>query len=306
MTAHQRHVTKEKKRETTIRKPHLRGRGPHFPLLDTIVQYEFEPGYVAFTMPSPKRLRVQVGWIAVADTTRALVFYKSDHLPVYYFPIGGCSREILLPSKTTTEDPVQGRRHPLFAQHRHHARRAGAGVISTQSRAARQSQTTCPSAGARWATGSKRTRRSSSMPAIRSAGSTACPRRGGCKSSSTASRLPIHAVASSCSRPAIRCATICRSPTPGSICSRPAATFPLPYKGISNYYHVTTSTKRHENLVWYYPEPVHEAERIKGLVCFHHELVDKILVDGVNPERGDGRIGRLFMSGTPQTFAEIQ
>ena len=34
-------------------------------------------------------------------------------------------------------------------------------------------------------------------------------------------------------------------------------------------------------MVWYYPEPVHEAERIKGLVCFHHELVDKILVDGV-------------------------
>ncbi|RVA12116.1 DUF427 domain-containing protein, partial [Mesorhizobium sp. M7A.F.Ca.US.002.01.1.1] len=54
-----------------------------------------------------------------------------------------------------------------------------------------------------------------------------------------------------------------------------------PYKGISNYYHVTTKAKRHENLVWYYPEPVHEAERIKGLVCFHHELVDKILVDGV-------------------------
>ncbi|BAB53463.1 msl7335 [Mesorhizobium japonicum MAFF 303099] len=26
---------------------------------------------------------------------------------------------------------------------------------------------------------------------------------------------------------------------------------------------------------------MHEAERIKGLVCFHHELVDKILVDGV-------------------------
>ena len=54
-----------------------------------------------------------------------------------------------------------------------------------------------------------------------------------------------------------------------------------PYKGISNYYHVTTATKRHENMVWYYPEPVHEAERIKGLVCFHHELVDKILIDGV-------------------------
>ena len=48
----QRPDTKDKKRETTIRKPHLRGRGPHFPVLDQIVQYEFEPGYVAFTMPS--------------------------------------------------------------------------------------------------------------------------------------------------------------------------------------------------------------------------------------------------------------
>nr|WP_292589069.1 DUF427 domain-containing protein [Mesorhizobium sp.] len=53
-----------------------------------------------------------------------------------------------------------------------------------------------------------------------------------------------------------------------------------PNKGILNYYHVTTPKKRHENMVCYYPEPVHEAERIKGLVCFHHELVDKILVDG--------------------------
>ncbi|RUT95715.1 hypothetical protein EOD10_40745, partial [Mesorhizobium sp. M7A.T.Ca.TU.009.01.3.2] len=77
-------MTKETKRETTIRKPHLRGRGPHFPLLDTIVQYEFEPGYIAFTMPTQKRLRVQVGSMTVADTTNALVFYESDHLPVYY------------------------------------------------------------------------------------------------------------------------------------------------------------------------------------------------------------------------------
>ena len=41
----------------SMRKPYLRGRGPHFPILDTIVQYPSEPGYVIFTMPSPKRLR---------------------------------------------------------------------------------------------------------------------------------------------------------------------------------------------------------------------------------------------------------
>ncbi|MBN9272286.1 MAG: DUF427 domain-containing protein, partial [Mesorhizobium sp.] len=108
MTVRKRPVTKPRKREAIIRKPHLRGRGPHFPLLDTIEQYEFEQGYVAFTMPSPKRLRVQVGPMIVADSTRALVFYESDHLPVYYFPMSDVREEFLLPSRTTTEDPFKG------------------------------------------------------------------------------------------------------------------------------------------------------------------------------------------------------
>src|SRR5260221_14047972 len=34
-------------------------------------------------------------------------------------------------------------------------------------------------------------------------------------------------------------------------------------------------------MVWYYPDPVHEAGRIKGLVSFYNEFVDRILVDGV-------------------------
>ena len=44
---------------------------------------------------------------------------------------------------------------------------------------------------------------------------------------------------------------------------------------------MTVGGNRIDTMAWYYPEPVHESERIKGLVCFHHELVDKILVDGV-------------------------
>ena len=51
-----------------MRKPHLRGRGPHFPILDTIEQYPLEPGYVVFTMPSPKRLRIKVGDICTSPT----------------------------------------------------------------------------------------------------------------------------------------------------------------------------------------------------------------------------------------------
>jgi uncharacterized protein (DUF427 family) len=54
-----------------------------------------------------------------------------------------------------------------------------------------------------------------------------------------------------------------------------------PYKGIANYYHVTVKGTRRENLAWYYPEPVPEVQRIKGLVSFYNEFVDRILIDGV-------------------------
>ena len=58
-----------------------------------------------------------------------------------------------------------------------------------------------------------------------------------------------------------------------------------PYKGIASYYHLTVNGKRHENMVWYYPDPVHEADRIKGLVCFYNEFADRILVDGIEQPR---------------------
>ena len=91
-----------------MRKPYLRGRGPHFPILDTITQYDFEPGYVVFTMPSPKRLRVKVGELIVADSAEALVLQESDHLPVYYFPIKDVDESFLMPSTTRTECPYKG------------------------------------------------------------------------------------------------------------------------------------------------------------------------------------------------------
>jgi uncharacterized protein (DUF427 family) len=58
-----------------------------------------------------------------------------------------------------------------------------------------------------------------------------------------------------------------------------------PYKGIASYYHVTIRGNRHENMVWYYPDPVNEARRIQGLVCFYDEFVDRILIDGVEQKR---------------------
>ena len=54
-----------------------------------------------------------------------------------------------------------------------------------------------------------------------------------------------------------------------------------PWKGQAHYYSLMVDGEMNPNAVWYYPEPVHEAARIKGLVCFYNEFADRILVDGV-------------------------
>jgi uncharacterized protein (DUF427 family) len=38
------------------------------------------------------------------------------------------------------------------------------------------------------------------------------------------------------------------------------------------------------DLVWWYPTPLEESQRIAGLVCFYNEKVD-LVIDGVRQER---------------------
>src|SRR5215204_2794791 len=57
-----------------------------------------------------------------------------------------------------------------------------------------------------------------------------------------------------------------------------------PYKGIASYWSVEARGERVEDLVWYYPEPIPEAAKIKGLLAFFKEKVD-LEVDGEIQER---------------------
>ena len=52
-----------------------------------------------------------------------------------------------------------------------------------------------------------------------------------------------------------------------------------PYKGTAEYWSVNINGSLHEDLVWGYREPIPEAAKIAGLVCFYNERVD-IEVDG--------------------------
>jgi uncharacterized protein (DUF427 family) len=52
-----------------------------------------------------------------------------------------------------------------------------------------------------------------------------------------------------------------------------------PYKGVASYYSVEAGGRHVEDLVWYYPEPISEAAKIKGHLSFFNEKVD-LEVDG--------------------------
>ena len=52
-----------------------------------------------------------------------------------------------------------------------------------------------------------------------------------------------------------------------------------PYKGTARYHDVVVDGTVHDDLVWYYPEPIAEAGRIAGLLCFYDERLD-LVVDG--------------------------
>ena len=56
------------------------------------------------------------------------------------------------------------------------------------------------------------------------------------------------------------------------------------YKGFASYWSVRAGDSQEDDLVWFYPEPRHDAERIAGYLAFFNERVD-LEVDGELQER---------------------
>jgi uncharacterized protein (DUF427 family) len=47
-----------------------------------------------------------------------------------------------------------------------------------------------------------------------------------------------------------------------------------PFKGVASYWTAKVGDDVLEDVVWSYPEPIPEADGIKGLLCFYSERVD--------------------------------
>jgi uncharacterized protein (DUF427 family) len=57
---------------------------------------------------SPKRVRVVLGGVAVADSKRVKLLFETGHLPVYYFPIDDVRMDLLECTDKSTHCPYKG------------------------------------------------------------------------------------------------------------------------------------------------------------------------------------------------------
>ncbi len=66
------------------------------------------PGRALYLEPSPKRIRVVVAGETVADSRRAMLLHESGHQPIYYFPPEDVRADLLEPSDRHTRCPKKG------------------------------------------------------------------------------------------------------------------------------------------------------------------------------------------------------
>ncbi len=66
------------------------------------------PGKALYLEPTPKRIRVEVGGEVVADSRHAFLLHEGGHQPIYYFPPEDVRSEYLKPSDRHTHCPKKG------------------------------------------------------------------------------------------------------------------------------------------------------------------------------------------------------
>jgi len=262
------------------RLPHLRGRGPFLPPLDHVSQYPDEPGYVVFTLPCPKRIRVMANGITLADTADALVLFESDHIPIYYIPLADIRMDLMEPSARVAQSPFKGtaRHYSLKGAPDYHD------ILWHYAEPIPE----CPDISGhasfywhevdRWFEEDEEVfvhardpfRRVDTLPTARRVTVEAEGRT--VADSGRAVLLFETGLPTRHYLPLQDCDTGLLAPSDQrTLC---------PYKGEAQYYHLDLPGGRIENAVWYYAAPVHESARIRGLVCFAGEYMDRITLAG--------------------------
>jgi uncharacterized protein (DUF427 family) len=260
--------------------------GPFGPKPAGRFNFEAPPaGRVVFLDPSPKRVRAVVGEQTVADSLRPLLLHEGGHQPIYYFPADDVRSEMLVPTDHHSYCPKKG-------EASYYSIRVGDQLIEN---AAWYYPSALPDAPPglegliafywkkieHWYEEDEEIFGHPRDPYHRI---DVIP-------SSRHVRVSLDGELLAESN---RAMALFESNLPPRwylpredvvVSLEPSETVSLcPYKGQASYFSVPGADG--EDLVWYYEDPLPEAARIAGLVCFFNERVD-LELDGEPVERPD-------------------
>jgi uncharacterized protein (DUF427 family) len=244
-----------------------------------------EPGKALYLEPTPKRVRAVLGGETVLDSRHAMLLHESGHQPIYYFPPEDVRRDLLEPSDRHTRCPKKG-------EASYYTIRAGETVV--EAGAWSYPEPIESAAGLKdliafyfnrmehWYEEDEEIVVHPRDPyhrvdVLRSDRHVRVSLDGELLAESTAamalfeSNLPPRWYL-----PAEDVKVSVESSDTVTRC---------PYKGAAGYYSVKLgSGETIKDLIWFYEDPIAEASRIKGLLCFFSERVD-IELDGELQER---------------------
>jgi uncharacterized protein (DUF427 family) len=243
------------------------------------------PGAVLFWDPVPHRIRAIFAGETFVDSTNAKMLHETGHLPVYYFPEPDLRADLLEPSKTTTHCPFKGE-----ASYR--SIRVGDRVADDAVWAYRE-----PIESAEFLAGHAALYWDSMdewfVEDAQAFGHARDPySRIDVYPTSRRVRVLLDGEVLADSH---RARILFETPLPPryylpvedvrtELFEASSKKTRCAYKGSASYWHVRAGGRLHEDLVWTYREPQHDAENVRDMLAFFNERVD-IEVEGETSER---------------------
>lgn len=233
--------------------------------------------------PSPKRVRVQLGGVTVADSGRAVLVWEKPYYPTYYFPVDDIRTDLLAPDSAVAHSPSRGD-GTLYT--------VTAGGRTAPGAALRYEQSPLPelrdlirldwAAMDHWFEEDEEVYTHPRDPYTR-VDILASSRRvqvevdGVIVADSTSPRLLFETgLPTRYYLP--------KTDVRMDLLSHTDAATDCPYKGTAEYWSVEVNGRAHPDLVWSYKAPFAESQKIAGLMAFYNEKVD-LIVDGARLDR---------------------
>jgi uncharacterized protein (DUF427 family) len=271
--------------------------------------FNFEPpppGWAVYLEPTPKRIRVVVGGETIADSSRAMILQESGQQPIYYFPPEHVRSDFLRPSDRHTHCPKKGDASYYTIQVGDHVVDAGAWYYPEPLEGAPPIKDLIAFYFNRMDRWLEEDEEIFGHP-----------------------RDPYHRIDTLSTHRHIRVLLdgellaetenavalfesnlpprwyLPREDVQASLQDSETVTH-CAYKGQAGYFSVKLSSGEvSKDLVWYYADPLPDALRIGGLLCFFNERVD-IELDGVLQERPDSPWSQGVKGEAPQNAAPAQ